>query len=259
VSGYRKWITPEHARDAILRGTGRGVRIAVLDSGIETNHPALAGIHLRDDIAIVRDGVQLCAVPGDGKDVYGHGTAVAGILRQIAPEAEIGSIRVLGEQLQSRTALIREGAREAIERGYQILNCSFGCGWLDHVLQYKSWVDEAYVKNVHVVAACNNTDCTKAEWPAHFPSVISVDTAPLDDETAFFYRPGGLVEFVAHGVNVHVAWRDGSTKEISGSSFAVPRIAGILARILSAAPELPPTAAKALLHHLARPWNPGAA
>ena len=70
-------------------------------------------------------------------DLFGHGTAIAAIIRRIAPEAEIGSFRVLGESLDSRTVIIREGVRQAIERGYHVLNCSFGCGVLEHIFQYK--------------------------------------------------------------------------------------------------------------------------
>src|SRR5262249_53238404 len=138
----KSWINPDEAWEAIQRGRGRGVRIAVLDSGVEADHPQLKGLSLVDDIAVVEDGMKLTVVPGEGKDLYGHGTAVAGILRAAAPEAEIGSIRVLGESLLSRTAIILEGARQAIERGYHILNCSLGCGVPEHVLKYKSWVDE---------------------------------------------------------------------------------------------------------------------
>ncbi|HYR59320.1 MAG TPA: S8 family serine peptidase, partial [Chthoniobacteraceae bacterium] len=159
------WITPEEALEAIHRGRGKGIRIALLDSGVETSHPALSGLHLIDDLAVVEDGMMLKVVPGEGRDLFGHGTAVAGVLHQVAPEAQIGSIRVLGESLSARTAIIFEGARQAIERGYHIVNCSLGCGIPEHVLKYKSWVDEAYTRGVHVVAACNNIDSGRPEWP----------------------------------------------------------------------------------------------
>lgn len=257
VNGFGKGEPPPEAVEALRSGTGRGVRIAVLDSGIETGHPALGGLILRDDIAIVSDGLRLHAEPGNGRDVFGHGTAVAGLIRALAPEAEIGSIRVLGEGLDSRTAVIREGARQAIERGYQILNCSFGCGVPDHVLHYKSWIDEAYLRRVHVVAACNNSDYTRPEWPAHFPTVISVNMTDAPGADTLFYRPDSLVEFLAHGVNVRVPWRESGTREITGSSFAAAQVAGMVARILSGVPELSPIEMKTLLHRLARPWHDG--
>ena len=252
----RPWISPAEAAEAIRRGRGRGVRIAVLDSGIEASHPALGGLQLVDDIAIVEEGRKLVTVPGEGRDVYGHGTAIAGILRQVAPEAEIGSIRVLGESLWSRTAIILEGAHQAIQRGYHILNCSLGCSIPEHVLKYKNWVDEAYLRGVHVVAACNNSDYGRPEWPAFFTSVLTVNMARAEDQREVFYKPGHLVEFAARGVDVDVPWSGGGMKQVTGSSFAAPRVAGMLACLLSEAPNIDPLQAKALFHRLARPWTP---
>ena len=64
----------DEAREALAKGTGQGVRIAVIDSGIETDHPDLAGISLLDDLHVVDAGVQIEVKPGDGSDIYGHGT-----------------------------------------------------------------------------------------------------------------------------------------------------------------------------------------
>ncbi|HEX8294676.1 MAG TPA: S8 family serine peptidase [Chthoniobacteraceae bacterium] len=250
------WVTPEEAWEAIQRGRGKGVRIAVLDSGIETSHPALAGLKLIDDVAVVEDGMKLKVVPGCGQDLYGHGTAVAGILHRAAPEAEIGSIRVLGAALSARTAIILEGARQAIDRGYHILNCSLGCGVPEHILKYKSWVDEAYLRGVHVVAACNNQDSGRPEWPGFFTSVLTVNMARTEQDGEIFYRPGHLVEFAARGVDVEVPWAGGGIKKVTGSSFAAPRLAGMLACLLSEVPQISPLQAKALFHRIARPWSP---
>ncbi len=251
----KPWLSIEQAAAAIGRGRGRGVKIAVLDSGIEAAHPALGGLPLRDDIAIVEAGHKFDIVPGEGIDLFGHGTAVAGIIRQVAPEAEIGSIRVLGQSLSARTAIILEGARQAIERGYDILNCSLGCGVPEHVLKYKAWVDEAYLKGVHVVAACNNADFGRPEWPAFFTSVLTVNMARTADRPEFFYKPGHLVEFAARGVDVEVPWLGGGMKKVTGSSFAAPRVAGLLANLLSEVPNIDPLQAKALFHRLALPWT----
>jgi subtilisin family serine protease len=115
----------DEARQALTSGTGKGVRIAVLDSGIEVDHPGLVGRELADDLHVVDSGIQVEVKSGDGTDIFGHGTAIAGVIRPIAPDAEIGSIRVLGESLASRSVIIREGIRQAIDRDYRILNCSF--------------------------------------------------------------------------------------------------------------------------------------
>jgi len=247
------WIQLHEAERAIAEGTGRGIRIAVIDSGLEPAHPMLAGLKVIEDIAVVDDGVKLEIVPSDG-DVFGHGTAVSGIIKALAPEAEIGSIRVLGRNNSSRTAIIQLGAQEALSRGYQILNCSFGCAVEAQVLAYKAWVDEAYLRGVHVVAACNNDDFRTPEWPAFFPSVLAVNMARTGDESIFFYVRHTLVEFAARGVDVNVAWRDGGKKLVTGSSFAAPRISALLARLLSVYPDLSPLQAKSILQAIAKPW-----
>ena len=248
------WFSPEDAAEAIGYGRGKGVKIAILDSGVEASHPALDGLVLADDVAIVEDGQRLKEVPG-GVDRFGHGTAIASILRRVAPEAELGSFRVFGESLSTRTATIAEGARLAMERGYHILNCSFGCAIPDHVLYHKRWVDEAYLGGIHIVAACNNHDFTRPEWPAFFSSVITVNMARTGADGHLFHKPGTLVEFAARGIDVDVAWCDGLTKKVTGSSFAAPQVAGMLACLLSVKPELRPLHAKTLFHHIARPWT----
>ena len=70
------------------------MKIAVLDSGIEPNHPLLNGLTLADDLAVIDDGLQLTTVSGEGRDVFGHGTAIASIIRRVAPDAEIEFERI---------------------------------------------------------------------------------------------------------------------------------------------------------------------
>ena len=245
----------EEARRALQEGTGKGVRIAVIDSGVEIDHPALAGLSLVDDLHVVDAGVQIEVKQGDGTDVFGHGTAVSAVIRRIAPDAQIGSIRVLGANLGSRTVIIREGVRQAIDRGYHILNCSFGCGLSEHIFQYKEWIDEAYLKGIHIVSACNNYDFTTPEWPGYFPSVVTVNMARFDEDHTFFYKPGHLVEFAARGVDVTLPWNNKGTKEVTGSSFAAPIMSALLARLISVMPRLAPLEAKSILHRLAIPWR----
>lgn len=248
------WINPAETRAAIASGAGRGVRIAVLDSGIDSSHPRLEGIHLSDNLCVKAEGGIISVHEGEGNDVFGHGTAVAGILHSIAPEAQIGNFRVLGAFKEARASVIRAGARLAIERGYDILNCSFGCpGRAEFVMGFKSWIDEAYTSGVHVVAACNNQDYSIAEWPAHFPSALSVTRACGGPEQLYF-QSGDLVEFGALGEEAQAAWLDGSTRSVIGSSFSAPRVSGLLARLLSGHPGLPPLLAKSALRAVAAPW-----
>ncbi len=248
------WITPEQAKGWIREGDGEGIKIAILDSGVETAHPRLEGIELVDDIAVVDDGLRIKIERGNGRDLYGHGSAVADVIRRVAPKAQVGSIRVLSERLNSRSAIIREGVRQALDRGYDVFNCSFGCrGEERFVLQYKDWVDEAYLNGRHVVAACNNQNYLTPEWPGHFSSVISVNMVRTEDDY-FFFREGSLVEFAAMGERVEVAWMGGARKVVTGSSYAAPRVAAWLARLLSKSGPLSPLVAKAAMQRVAAPW-----
>lgn len=233
--------------EVLEHGDGAGARVAVLDSGVEAGHPALAGLELADDVGFEIDDCSVRAVNGGGRDVFGHGTAVAGIIRGLAPAATIGSFRVLGAGLRSRTEIVRAGAAEAIRRGYRVLNCSFGCRGMERFLMpYKQWIDESYMAGVNVVAACSNRDWREREWPGHFPSVINTDFAALEP-TDLQLRPGTLVEFVAAGDGVEVAWSGGGTKRVTGSSFAAPHVTGMLLRLLSRWPQLTPLEAKSCL------------
>jgi subtilisin len=250
------WPTKEEATEAISHGRGKGVRIALIDSGVETSHPALAGLTLRDEIAFAeRDGTILTE-PGDGQDAYGHGTAIAGILRAFAPEAEIGSFRVLGPQLSARAGIIAAAAEEAIGRGYHILNCSFGCSIPAHFHRFKLWLDAALLSGVHVIAACSNAARNCTEWPAHYPTVIAVDIGdgPEGSDSLELQRnPGDLIGFSAPGFDIRVAWAEGGYRVMTGSSFAAPHATALLARLISVYPKLPPLLAKGMLEALALP------
>lgn len=247
------WISPEQAAAAMRSGRGRGIRIAVLDSGVEWDHADLAGVKMADDLVIEERYGVLEAAPGNRSDLFGHGTAVASIIHEVAPEAEIGSIRVLDVRNQSQSEMICFGARIAMERGYHILNCSFGARLKQQILMFKDWVDDAYLSGAHVVAACNNDDFRKPEWPGDFTSVLTVNMlATPEREMIFRNPPGTLVEFAALGVNVQVPWKGGIRREATGSSFAAPRAAGLLARILSLFPHLSPLHAKCLLQEIAK-------
>ena len=239
------WISPAEAMQALEQGDGRGIRIAVLDSGIEASHPHFSGRRLDDDVISDSNG-HLCA--GKGDDIYGHGTAVAGIIWRLAPEAQIGSFRVLGSSLSARTAQVSLAARRSIALGYHILNCSFGCGISGHLPLYKEWADYALLSGVHVVAASGSPEVP--EWPAHLSSVLGVDCA-LSNEGGLRYLPGRLVEFAAPAAEVRVPWKQGGHRVMTGSSFAAAWLSGMLARLLSVHPDVDPLLAKSLLRRVA--------
>jgi len=246
-----RWPDLDQARRALAEGDGSAVKVAIIDSGIDTSHPALAGLVLADDVTVSCDGVNLRIDEGGGSDVYGHGTAVASLIRQAAPGVVVGSFRALDSSNQARSFVIAECVNQAISRGYRVVNCSFGCRGLPrYVMEYKEWVDRAYLEGVQIVAACSNLDVSIREWPAYFPSVISVRGIDCASD-AIYHDPGRMVSFLARGERVEVPWLNGGTKVETGSSYAAPLVSGKIARLLSALPGLSPAAVKPLLAELA--------
>jgi len=104
-------------------GTGRGVTVAIIDSGLEVDHPALQGRVIESVAVEMRDG-EPAIVKDEGVDLYGHGTACGGIVLGFAPEAELVSIRVLGPDLKGKGAAFLAGLEWAIERGCDVANLS---------------------------------------------------------------------------------------------------------------------------------------
>lgn len=249
------WPSLDQAQKALKHGQGEEVKVAIIDSGVETSHPMLAGMDLADDVEISCDGMNINFEEGKGIDVYGHGTAVTGVLLDEAPKVTVGSFRALDPQNKSRSFVIAEAVHLAISRGYKIINCSFGCrGQPKYVMEYKEWVDLAYLNGVQVVAACSNLESGIREWPAYFPSVFGVRAIKCDPEE-LFYQPGRMISFTALGERVEVPWLGGGTKIETGSSFAAPRVSGKIARLLSVFPNICPAAIKPLMANLAEPLD----
>ena len=229
--------------------TGAGVKVAILDSGVEGSHPAGAG-RLAESVAveIVDDEAQV--VPDDAGDLFGHGTACAGIIVGLAPEVEIVSVRVLGADLRGKGVAFLAGLEWAVERNLSLSSKS------ERLFPYfHETVDDAYFHNVSLVSAVNNVP--GLSFPSTFSSVFSVAAHATPDAETFFYNPAPPVEWGAWGVDVPVAWKEGGSTVATGNSFAAPHMAGIVARIASKHPGLTPFEMKAVLAAIANNPPPG--
>ncbi len=233
---------------AWIGSRGKGVRVAVVDSGIEWDHPALDGCvmggvsveyneHADPDIAILDD-----PQPGD---LSGHGTACAGIIHSIAPEAELFSVRVLGRDMRGRGIQFASGLDWAIDHGIQIVNMSLSTSRSEYFALLHSLADAAYFKNILLVSAVNNIPAPS--YPSLYSSVISVAAHDGDDPFVYYYNPNPPVEFGAPGINIRVAWKDKQYLTSTGNSFAAPHLSGIAALILAKHPELTPFQVKTVL------------
>ncbi len=228
--------------------TGRGVKVAVIDSGVDAGHPALGG-QVEGYVAVTEgpDGLVYDTEPHE--DVFGHGNACAGIIRTLAPECEIYSVRVLGPTLSGRGSVFAAGLRWAIENGMHVCNLSLSTPKRDFYAVLHELADQAYFRNVMLVASANNMP--GASYPATYASVFSVASHDIADPYLFYYNPEPPVEFGAYGIDVRTAWSSGTWQTVTGNSFATPHIAGIVAKILGKHPNLTIFQMKAVLRALA--------
>ncbi len=225
--------------------TGRGVRVAILDSGLESDHPALHG-RVAESVAVEldRDG-EPHVVADDHGDLFGHGTACGGIILSLAPEAELVSVRVLGSDLRGKGPAFAAGLEWALEHGVRVANLSLSSKSEAMFGVFHELADAAYFRNVLLVCAANNVP--GPSYPSLFSSVLSVAAHDEPDPWRFYYNPSPPVEFGAWGVDVPIAWRDGGSTVATGNSFAAPHMAGLAALLASKHPGLTPFEAKAIL------------
>jgi subtilisin family serine protease len=238
-------ITPDWAWGG---STGRGVRVAVVDSGVEHDHPALGGMVV-GGVAVEYDEsaeYNYRVDPDDPpSDLSGHGTACAGIIHSLAPEAELFSVRVLGRDMLGRAMQFAGGLDWAVYNGIQVANLSLSTSRGEYYGLFHEIADDAYFRNVVLVSAVNNVPAPS--YPSLYSSVVSVAAHSEQDPLTYYYNPAPPVEFGAPGVNVRVAWKDHQYLTSTGNSFAAPHMAGIVALIRSKHPDLNPFQVKTVL------------
>ena len=245
ASGPFAQITPEWAWGG---STGKGIRVAVVDSGVEYDHPAL-GDSVRGGVIVEYDSRaknNFRYKPEEQPvDVSGHGTACAGIIHSIAPEAEIYSVRVLGRNMGGRAIQFAAGLDWAIENGMQVVNLSLSTSLEEFFGLFHDLADQAYFKNMNLVCAVNNLP--EPSYPSLYSSVISVAAHEGKDPFTYYYNPHPPVEFGAPGIDVQVAWNKKQSLVCTGNSFAAPHITGITALVRAKHPEFTPFQVKTVL------------
>jgi subtilisin len=188
-------------------------------------------------------------VPESHEDLVGHGTACAGIIRALAPDVEIYSVRVLGANLRGKGSAFLAGVRWALDNDMHVVNMSLSSRseqWFGPLHQI---ADEAYFKGILLICAANNVP--GPTYPSQYAAVVSVAARPGDDPYALAYNPHPPVEFGARGIDVDVAWSGGGSMVSTGNSFATPHVAGLVALMLAKHPWLTPFQVKALLQAVA--------
>ena len=217
--------------DAHVIARGRGVKVAVIDSGVDQSHPALAD-------AISRS---FNAAGDRGKEIGSHGTAIAGILKAqgllkgVAPAAELLAVRAFfsngaGGEEQSSTAIIMRALDWAVRHEARIVNMSFA-GPRDAAVEEA--VSAARKRGVILVAAAGNggPDAAPA-YPAAYQDVIAVTATDTQDRLYGKANRGPYIDIAAPGVDIFVVAPARAYRHSSGTSLAAAHVSGIVALLL---------------------------
>ena len=212
--------------------TGKGIKIAVLDTGVDYLHPDLRPNY--------HGGYDFINDDDDPMDDNGHGTHVAGIIAAardgkgilgVAPEAEIYAVKVSDNRGKGSFGGLIKGIDWAIEHDIDIVTMSITGTGGTRALQKA--VQIAY--NEHdmlLVAAVGNGGSGDVLYPAAYDEVIGVGSVTIDNERSPFSRSGDEVELVAPGSEIKSAAIGGKYRISSGTSMATPFVTGALALVL---------------------------
>ena len=222
--------------------TGVGSVVAVLDSGVDISHPALAG-RLLQGYDYVADDPDPTEEPrridtnrnGIVSEAYGHGTFVAGMVNLIAPDALILPQRVLDTDGTGSVFVVAQAIIDAVDEGADVINLSMGTGQ-----KFKSQLIEEAIKyavqhEVVVIAAAGNAATDARQYPAQNKDVLSVTSADADRQLSPFACWGDWVDLAAPAGRVMGPVPGGRFAWWAGTSMAAPQVAGQAALIRSRA------------------------
>jgi hypothetical protein len=238
------------------RATGEGVQVCVLDSGVERGlleeKYRKQGVELHPIEGGVFTAERPEPLPYEGHQSTPHGTTVADVILTLAPRVRLYSADVFGPRGSCEVEVVIRALRWAIEVWHcKVINLSLGVPEqrLQHPQrrhQLQRVIEEAYYRDVVVVAAAHNEHPLTRSYPAAFaPPLVSVDKQLFADPLEFAYHLYEQVEFRAHGRGYL-----GPFAQEPATSWAAPHLSGIAARILSLRPEMKPFEMKAILYWL---------
>jgi subtilisin family serine protease len=244
------------------RANGEGVRVAVVDSGIERSlledKFARRGQTLHPIEGAVFSADRPDPLPYEGRQSSPHGTTVADILLTVAPRARLFSADVFGPRGTCDVDVVVRALRWATETwGCKVVNLSLGVAEQrlpqpQRRQQLQRAIEEAYYKDVVVVAAAHNDHPLVRSYPAAFtPPLLCVDKGLFADPLHFSYFLSEPAEFLAHGRGYL-----GPFATEPATSWAAPHLAGVVARLLSLRPDLKPFEVKTLLYWLGKSFKP---
>lgn len=222
---------------------GKGVTIAILDSGISA-HPAFAS----GRIQYIDIGMGITGTSADD----GHGTAVASLAggaaagaTGVAPAASLLSIRVTNSEGTSDMFTLAQAIQAATDAGAKVINISLG-SYNDSSVMSRM-IEYADAKGSIIVASAGNDQSTRLTWPAADPRVISVGAVDALGQQVSFSNSGAGLSATAPGLGLNTAWPGGQIISFDGTSGSAPLMSGAIAAVMSLNPSLTARQAATLL------------
>jgi len=253
INAERVWGHYEDAIDvAPWHYTGQGVRVAILGSGIQTTHP-----DLNDNYRGGYDFIENDNIPDDD---HGHGTICAGVIAAednnfgaigVAPHVELYAIKVFdGNYDTTATSTIVSGINWAVNNNIDVLSMSFGTN-----RDLTSALNAAYNHGIVLVASAGNENVNRVGYPARISNVIAVGAINPSQNRAtsptWGSNYGSNLEIMAPGVSIYTTNVNSQYTYGSGTSLAAPMVAGTVALMLQANPNLTPTQVRTILRNTA--------
>lgn len=206
-------------------GKGNGIIVATLDTGAN-NHASFNNQLIA--------GYNAITMSSDTSDDSGHGTFVAGVLAQVAPDASIMPVKVMNSRGEGTIAFAAEGLYWASNHNARVINMSFGLYNRSKLLELT--VKYAQDRGNLLIASAGNSSTAENRFPAAFPGVIGVAATDSQNHKASFSNYGDNARVSAPGVKIYSAYYTGGYAYGDGTSFAAPQVAGLAAQVWSRRP-----------------------
>lgn len=231
-----------------LGATGKGIIIAVIDTGVDLNH-----LDLKDNLVSGYNAITGKATVGSAQDDNGHGTHVAGIVAAngksslnsrvygVAYQATIMPVKAMGSDGQGADDVISDGIVWAADHKANIINLSFGTNSQDGILS--TAIQYAIDKGCLVVAAAGNAESQTTSgiaYPATDPDVLAITASDSNDQIADFSLTGPQATLAAPGVDIYSDYwsnKGSGYAYADGTSMASPFVAGVAALVWGQHPE----------------------
>lgn len=236
--------------------TGKGVKIGVLDTGLDSAHPDIG--------RNVKGAINAIGGAASARDDNGHGTHVSGTIAAlrngvgvvgVAPDASVYSVKVLDNRGSGKLSSLAQGMEWCIEQQIKVVNLSLSASRDNQT--FRDVVQSARKAGITMVCAAGNSgpSANTVGYPAKYIETIAVAAINDKDAVADFSSRGREVAVSAPGVEILSTWPGRRYRKSTGTSMAAPHVTGAVALLLEADPALTPSEIKSILQSTSTPLS----